>query len=101
MNQAHFEEWQVGFGATYLIETYFNVLFTPYLAFDVSNVRGNLRDYKFQDGSQTINLFDLTAEKVWGFAIGSSLILSRQIGLTVEGRFANEKALYVTGQITW
>jgi hypothetical protein len=101
MNQAHFEEWQVGFGATYLIETYYRTLLAPYLAFNVSNMRGDLRDYSFQDGNQTINLFDLTAEKVWGFAVGCSMILSRQVGLTIEGRFANENALYVTGQITW
>jgi hypothetical protein len=101
MNSANFEEWQVGFGATLLIETYYQTLFAPYLAFNVSNMRADLRDYRFQDGDLTINLFDLTEEKIWGWAVGSSMILSRQVGLTIEGRFANETAVYVTGQINW
>ena len=101
MNRATYEEWQVGLGATAYIQTSEELSFAPYIAFNVSNVRGDLRDIRFQDGATTINLFDLTASKICGLAVGSSLILNRQVGLTVEGRFANETALYVTGQITW
>lgn len=100
-NSANYEEWQVGFGASAFIESSYHTAFSPYISVNVSNVRGDLRDIQFQDGDQTINLFDLTASKIWGIAIGATYLLNRQIGLTVEGRFANETALYVSGQITW
>lgn len=92
---SHYSEWQVGLGISYRFATCYPTLaMVPYAAIKWSWSKLVLDDFRFSD----FTLGDLESEKLWGYAIGLSFTLCDMIGVTVEGRFADEKALYVTGQ---
>jgi len=99
-----YSEWQVGFGASYTIATSCpNLAFVPYLAVKWSGAKlegvdlGQLFDIADAD---VVNgeLPNLNNKKLWGYAVGTSFTLCDVAGVTVEGRFGDEKALYVNGQ---
>jgi major outer membrane protein len=91
---AKYREWQIGLGIAHRI----NIL-VPYVAVKWSHVKVNLDDALPGDGLATVTLFDLENDKHWGFATGVSLVDCEKASLTVEGRFGDEKAVYVNGQI--
>lgn len=94
---AKYKEWQVGLGASYRFATSCPTLsFVPYVAVKVSDSRLDLGTFMTQGQSETAR--DLEADKLWGCAVGLSLTLCDEIGVTVEGRFFDENALYVNGQ---
>jgi len=89
-------EWQVGLGASYRFATP-SVALVPYVAVDWSWSRlkfGHEEDFTV-DG---LTFNGLRAKKLWGWAIGTTLTVCDMVGVTVEGRFANEKAIYVNGE---
>lgn len=86
-----YQEWQVGLGLSHRIH-----MFVPYIAVKWAGCRASLRGTLF-DG--VTNPATLKNDKRWGYAVGVSLVDCKKIALTVEGRFADEKAIYVNGQI--
>ncbi len=92
---ALYHEWQVGFAISHQIHN-----FTPYLGLKLSRGFFKLKDRDvpgFTPHSAT--LFSLETKKDWGFALGASYVVCKVASLNVEGRFGDEKAVYVTGQV--
>jgi major outer membrane protein len=91
-----YREWQVGFGISHRIN-----MFVPYIAVKWSSARASLttNDSLAVGGGGTVTLVDFENEKSWGYAVGVSLVDCEKAAITVEGRFADEKAVYVNGQI--
>lgn len=89
-----YNEWQVGFGISHRIN-----MFVPYVAVKWSNLKATIEQEE-ADGfdTGTISLVDFENDKNWGYAVGVSLVDCEKAALTVEGRFADEKAVYVNGQ---
>lgn len=100
-NGVRYYEWQVGLGASYKIATSCpSVALVPYAAVKWAGSKLSLDNFSFVDPTSGTSLVleNLEAKKLWGYAIGVSFTLCDLIGLTVEGRWADEKALYVNGQ---
>jgi major outer membrane protein len=98
--RADYSEWQVGLGLSHRI----NIL-VPYVAVKWSGSKLRWRNNPAigvtltDDTDTTITLNDLRNRKHWGYAVGVSILACDRAALTVEGRFADEKALYVNGQV--
>ena len=98
----HYEEWQFGVGVAHRIH-----IFVPYIAVKWANARvdfGNARlPIPIGPGPTRplahIHLRDLQEHKSWGYAVGVSIIDCEKMSATVEGRFADEKAVHVNSQI--
>jgi hypothetical protein len=95
--QFNYREWQGGAGLAYQIESCEYMDLIPYIGITVSGLRAygdrlidNQEDEPFKDTYR--------ATKMVGYSVGATALLNQTIGLTVEGRFANETALYVSGQ---
>lgn len=101
-NGVRYSEWQVGLGLSYRFATSCPTFaMVPYAAVKWSGSKLDFGDIRFQDptsGNQ-LTLDDLAAKKLWGYAIGLSFTMCDMIGVTVEGRWADEKAIYVNGQV--
>ncbi|NGX54839.1 MAG: Major outer membrane porin [Chlamydiae bacterium] len=89
---AKYREWQIGIGVSHRIN-----LLVPYVAVKWAGAKLDLDDAVIS--SPSITLWDAESKKVWGFAVGVSLVDCEKVSLTVEGRFADEKAVHVNGQI--
>jgi major outer membrane protein len=87
---AKYREWQVGVGISHRIN-----IFVPYIAVKWSRAKVDYDNATF--GIAT--LLDQRSKKDWGYAVGVSLVDCEKASLTVEGRFADETALYVNGQL--
>lgn len=88
-------EWQFGLGISHRIN-----FLVPYAAVKWSGARLHLGEARGLFGNAgTATLLDLKNDKLWGYAIGVSLVDCEKMSLTVEGRYADETALYVNGQI--
>ncbi|MCB1181369.1 MAG: hypothetical protein KDK55_05045 [Chlamydiia bacterium] len=86
-NQAiDYNEWQLGLGVSHRIN-----MLIPYAAIKWSHVCVDI------SGEGTVRKFH--NKKHWGYAIGFSLVDCEKGFLTVEGRWADEKAVHFTGQI--
>ena len=90
--QAKYREWQVGVGIAHRIN-----MLVPYIA--VKWASSQLIFDHAIPGIGTVVLDNLESKKYFGYAVGVSLVDCEKASLTVEGRFADEKALYVNGQI--
>ena len=98
-NSTSYSEWQVGLGASYRFATNCpSFSLVPYAAIKWSNARWEFASFTFTDADTTFTLHRFEPYKNWGYAIGMSLTLCDMIGVTVEGRFADEKAVHVNGQ---
>lgn len=93
---AKYREWQAGIGLSHRIN-----LLVPYVAYKVSGVHLNWGDATLGLPGVGIpaEFQDMKNGKHSGFAVGVSLIDCEKAALTAEGRFGDEKALYVNGQI--
>ena len=89
---AKYREWQIGIGVSHRIN-----LLVPYVAVKWAGAKLDLDDAVTT--SPTTTLWDAESKKVWGFAVGVSLVDCEKVSLTVEGRFGDEKAVHVNGQI--
>lgn len=96
---ANYQEWQVAIGMAYRFENCANFAFIPYANVEVSGVNWNLR--KTFTATQTQTLQSLQEKKVVGWSLGLTALLCDLIGVTVEGRWANEKAVHVNGQLSF
>lgn len=94
-----YDEWQVGIGVAYQIWC-----FVPYFGAKYSKANVSFNDELFTiildettDFTGTFN--DLRSRFNGGYVLGVSLIDCEKIALTVEGRWPDEKAVYVNAQI--
>lgn len=96
---AKYWEWQFGIGISHRIN-----VFVPYVAVKFAGSRLRFGDARFtfiedDEVERDGELFRTENKKFCGFAVGVSLIDCEKASLTVEGRFCDEKAVYVNGQI--
>ncbi|MCP5470151.1 MAG: hypothetical protein H7A36_06575 [Chlamydiales bacterium] len=100
-----YQEWQVAVGAAYKFVNCADFEFVPYFAVQVAGGQWDLSNFSFVDAngtpSETVTLRKLQPKKTVGWTLGMSAILCDLIGVTVEGRWANEKALHVNGQLSF
>jgi major outer membrane protein len=91
----HLSEWQAGLGISHRI----NIL-VPYIAVKYSRAHVKLPREIFLIGTEVVELVPhLNSDTHWGWALGVSLVDCEKAAVTVEGRWGNERALYVNGQI--
>jgi hypothetical protein len=97
--KTRYSEWQVASGISYR----FNDFFVPYVAVKYARSYwkfGNGELFMIESNTGT-SLFNMRNHKHWGYAIGLTLcpLVCEKIAVTVEGRFADEAALYVNGEL--
>jgi len=85
-----YREWQIGAGVAYRIN-----FLVPYMGVKYSKTHS---DFDAVDVFGSI-VPDTQSKKHWGFAVGVSLIDCDIAGVTVEGRWGDEKAVHVNGQL--
>ena len=97
--KTHYNEWQLATGLSYR----YNFFFVPYVAVKYARSFWKLNDGNLFiiESNNNSFLYNLRGRKHWGYAIGLTLcpMVSQKIAVTVEGRFPDEKALYVNGQM--
>lgn len=97
VHDAHLKywEWQVGLGIAQKIN---NIV--PYFGAKYSRAKLNVNDMHllFDDGT-TLILHNLDSKFNGGFVFGVSLVDCKNMSLSVEYRFPDERAFYVDGQI--
>lgn len=91
-NYAHarFYEWQAGLGLSYCICS-----FVPYIAIDWSYI--NVNDENTVLFGSVLSNFK--SQKNIGYAVGVTLVDDDRATLSIEGRWADEKACCVNGQL--
>lgn len=104
-NRMTYHEWQFGLGISYTFSTYCpDFKFVPYTGVKWSWARlhtGNFQFVSNGEGNETFTFFNLKTDKCWGYVVGLSFTMQSLIGVTVEGRFGDELALYVNGQFVF
>lgn len=97
-----YQEWQVGTGISYTIKTRCPKLaLIPYVGVKWSECRWDTRNFQFirvGSSSKLFTIFKLKNKKRWGYALGTTFTLCDMIGVTVEGRWADERAVFVNGE---
>ncbi len=94
-----YKEWQFGVALAHRI-----CCLVPYIGVKWSKAKANFGDalIPFTEGTVTLftlTLHDLENSRDWGWALGVTLVDCFQGTVTVEARFADEKAVFVNGQI--
>lgn len=98
-NNARYQEWQAGLGIAYRFATSCpSIAMVPYAALKWSGCRLDLNGFETTIGTDLFRFTRLENDKWWGFALGMTFTLCDMVGVTVEGRWADEKALYINGQ---
>jgi major outer membrane protein len=96
-------EWQVGGGLSYSLKTMQpNFVVVPYIGCKWSKLNFTTHNLSFVDGGlfgNTLTLFDLSAHKNYGWAVGTTFAFGSQIEITIERRFADERAVSINGQV--
>lgn len=101
-NHTRYHEWQVGAAISYTFRTVCpDLALVPYVGAKWSRCHFNTHNFQFIQPRTTnvFTLFDLESHKRWGYAVGMTFTMCDMISATVEGRWGDEKALYVNGQI--
>jgi major outer membrane protein len=93
-----YNEWQVGLGAAYQIHAHV-VDFIPYAAIKFAGASLKLDHPQMVSDFSFLGIPDLQNSRTVGYAIGTTVTFCDKGGMTVEGRFADETALFVNGQI--
>lgn len=89
-------EWQVGIGAAYMMRVGCSgISLVPYTGIKWAGSKADF-NRELVDGSEILP--KLENKKLWGWALGTTLVLCDAVSMTVEGRWADEKALHVNGQ---
>jgi hypothetical protein len=106
-NGVMYSDWQVGLGLCYRFATRCpSFAFVPYSSVTWSGAKLDFHDFRFVENFGGIGTFPaatlilprLQNGKIWGYAIGMTFTLRDSAGVTVEGRFAAEKAVSINGQ---
>lgn len=91
----HYEEWQVGLGVAQEIG-----LFVPYVGIKAAKARLNFHNTLLSlMAPDDTELFCVQNGREWGAVVGVSLIGYDVIAATVEGRFGDELALFVSADV--
>lgn len=101
-NHVKYREWQFGGVLAYTLHTQCpDLAVIPYVGGKWSHAQFTTHNFQFigQPSGELFTIFDLKSQRGGGFAVGSSFIFCNRIGLTVEGRFGDERGLFVNGQI--
>lgn len=99
-NGTTYSEWQVGLGASYRWQTGCpGLAFIPYIGVKWAGSTLDFDSFTFTNDSVTWTFRDLASKKLWGYGVGVTATLCDVVGVSVEGRFADEKAVYTTMQI--
>jgi len=95
-----YHEWQGGLGIAYRVNiACCSTALIPYLGVKGSYAWSDADDLNYRIGEVSGTLFDLKSERYFGYAVGMTLLGCNKGSVTVEGRFLNEKAVYVNGQV--
>jgi len=96
-----YSSWQVALGATYEICLTSCFSFLPYASIAGSGGWIDMNDKRvlLTEQNTTIELFDLEKERNFGYGFGGTLVGGERIMITAEGRFAYEKALFISVQM--
>lgn len=96
-SKRRYSEYQLGMGFSYRYNDYF----IPYAAIKYSRACWDFNDEIFSVTGTLATIPDLRSSKDWGYAIGLTFIPfdCEKLAVTVEGRFADEAALNVNGQM--
>jgi hypothetical protein len=73
--------------------------FIPYAAIKFAGASLKLKQPQMVSSFSFLGIPDLQNAQTVGYAIGTSAMFCEKGGLTIEGRFADETALFVNGQI--
>lgn len=101
LNCMKWREWQGGITFNFTFEDDAGLLFSPYMGIKASC--GKLRQHGFQflDDGLLFTLDLLQTRKLWGYGLGLTVVSRGIMGVTVEGRWADEKALYGNVQLSY
>jgi len=94
-------EWQVGLGAGWWIHlaSTGDTGLVPYFNIKYASGRGK-QYYTFTNNdAETMKLGGLKTAQGFGYALGATLVAGNRANITVEGRWCDEKAISVNGQI--
>lgn len=96
-----YQSWQVAVGTTYEICINACFSFLPYVSLAVSGAKADMDSTRvaLTDQNNTVELFDLKKERYFGYGFGGTLAGGERILITAEGRFAYEKALFISIQM--
>lgn len=90
-----YSDWQVGIGASYLLQVGCSGIdAVPYVGVKWSGAKAHFHNAIVND----IILYDQKNDKLWGYAVGMTVTFCDALGVTVEGRYGDEKAVHVNGQ---
>ena len=99
---SNYSEWQIGTAVSYIIQTSCpGLAFVPYIGVKWAHSNLDLGDVTFTQDAVVYTLKNLESDKLWGYAVGLSAVLLDSVGIGVEGRFADEKALYANMQVRY
>lgn len=91
-----YTEWQVGIGASYLMRIGCSgISAIPYIGLKWA---GSCGDFDNATPFVDTRLHNLENTNTWGWGLGMTLLFCDAMGVTVEGRFGDEKAFHVNGQ---
>ncbi len=101
-----YSEWQFGIGAAYLMRIGCSgISVIPYLGLkwagshaDFDNAFQVLTSQARTPSTATLHLYELDNNKVCGWGLGTTILFCDALSVTVEGRWADEKAVHVNGQ---
>ncbi len=88
-----YREWQFGLGATYQICLAQSIQALPYIGITWSRVEVDMQNSAQSMNNLTFTFLDLREQKQWGYAVGVTLTGCEKFQITLENRFASEKAL--------
>lgn len=90
-----FRTYQGGLGLTYEVVGEAGVVFSPYIGLKFTGALGH---FQFKNNAESLK-YKFRSDKSVGYVVGATTLLCHAIGVTVEGRFGDENALYVNGQL--
>ncbi len=94
-----YREWQIGLGISYRINIICcSTALLPYAGIKWGKAQINTDNFEF---IPNLPVSSLESEHATGYAIGVTLLGCNKGTVTVEGRFANEKAVHVNAQIRY
>jgi major outer membrane protein len=94
-----YNEWQVGFGGSYRFDNGYGTAFIPYVGVKVSGVKWAMDNFQYTAEGTSYTLRNLKNKKTWGYAIGVTATVNETVGIGVEGRYGDEKALYANAEL--
>lgn len=98
-NQSKYVEWQIGVGPSYTIRSWEGVDLIPYAAYKYSRAKLDQKNYAYEAHGKTLVQEDLDSAKRNGYAVGATMTFASTAGATIEGRFGNEQAVFVSAEI--